>query len=664
MGLRQKYLTKSKFKVGHECPSKLYFMQRPEYPSTKQSDSFLEALAEGGFQVGELAKIYHPGGHNVATLDKGRALAETAELMRQDRVTIFEAAVTFGSLFVRVDVLEKIGDSIRLTEVKSKTFDDERVRECGFFTKKKDRIDSEWEPYLIDVAFQSFVLAKAFPTLKVTSNLMLVDKERVASIDGLNQRFFILPDGVDGQNVRVADGTTKETVGTELLRKINVDDEVRFLWGRTYENGLNFERYVESLTANFEAGNFVASGLTRHCKDCEYRIPSEMKTDGKQSGFEHCFSASAGLSPEDCERPFVFDIRNNWRVADKVFPDGKMFADELTAEDINPKSRDDEPGWSESERKMLQIEFIQNPDLKLRVLSGDLRREMDSWTYPYHFIDFETARVAIPFNRGRRPYEQIAFQFSHHMVTADGRITHEDQYLNVDRGVFPNFDFVRNLKRSLEKDRGTIFRYHNHENTVLNEIRGQIDASRAELQDADELIAFIDSITIRKSGTKVAHVGPRNMVDLCQIVDRFYFHRDMGGRTSIKKVFPAVLNDSTFLQEKYSKSNLELGITSLARREYVLIRKDASGKIVDPYADLPPVFEDMDIPTDPDEDGIVVDGVLKEGGAAMTAYARMQFSEMHDEQRRKVEDALLRYCELDTLAMVLIWEYWANTDFR
>jgi len=40
----------------------------------------------------------------------------------------------------------------------------------------------------------------------------------------------------------------------------------------------------------------------------------------------------------------------------------------------------------------------------------------------------------------------------------------------------------------------------------------------------------------------------------------------------------------------------------------------------------------------------------------MTAYAKMQFTEMSDEERDKVVYALLKYCELDTFAMVLLWE--------
>ena len=40
------------------------------------------------------------------------------------------------------------------------------------------------------------------------------------------------------------------------------------------------------------------------------------------------------------------------------------------------------------------------------------------------------------------------------------------------------------------------------------------------------------------------------------------------------------------------------------------------------------------------------------------AYAYMQFSDMPNEERKKIVEGLLRYCELDTLAMVMIYEHW------
>jgi len=51
------YLTKSRFKLALECPTKLYYTnKKDEYADERLDDAFLAALAEGGFQVAELAR--------------------------------------------------------------------------------------------------------------------------------------------------------------------------------------------------------------------------------------------------------------------------------------------------------------------------------------------------------------------------------------------------------------------------------------------------------------------------------------------------------------------------------------------------------------------------------------------------------------------------------
>lgn len=85
----------------------------------------------------------------------------------------------------------------------------------------------------------------------------------------------------------------------------------------------------------------------------------------------------------------------------------------------------------------------------------------------------------------------------------------------------------------------------------------------------------------------------------------------------------------------------------------------ATGKPGNPYTLLPPLFEDMDISRDA---FILESGEIQEGGAAMAAYARMQFTQMSDVEREAVIRGLLKYCELDTLAMVMIWEHWTSIE--
>lgn len=54
------------------------------------------------------------------------------------------------------------------------------------------------------------------------------------------------------------------------------------------------------------------------------------------------------------------------------------------------------------------------------------------------------------------------------------------------------------------------------------------------------------------------------------------------------------------------------------------------------------------------------DDDIVNAGAALNAYAMIQFTKMSDKEREKVRSALLHYCELDTFAMVMIWEHWNN----
>lgn len=49
-------------------------------------------------------------------------------------------------------------------------------------------------------------------------------------------------------------------------------------------------------------------------------------------------------------------------------------------------------------------------------------------------------------------------------------------------------------------------------------------------------------------------------------------------------------------------------------------------------------------------------GEVSDGTAAMTAYNKLQWSYICESERLALRDALLQYCELDTLAMVMLMQ--------
>ena len=48
--------------------------------------------------------------------------------------------------------------------------------------------------------------------------------------------------------------------------------------------------------------------------------------------------------------------------------------------------------------------------------------------------------------------------------------------------------------------------------------------------------------------------GPRAMVDLAELVLKYYYHPLMKGSYSIKVVLPSVLNSSEYIKSRYSKA--------------------------------------------------------------------------------------------------------------
>jgi len=649
-----RFLTKSRFKLALECTAKLYYTGKKEYVDTKIDDPFMNALAEGGFQVGELAKIYFEGGHNIDELDHAIAIAKTQELLKLRDVIIYEAAFLYKDLFVRADIIKKTGDTIELIEVKAKSYDPSGK---GFLNTSGDTIQPKWEPYLFDVAFQTYVISKSHPQFTVKPFLMLADKSSSASIDGLNQSFLLEKQGSRTRAI-AKQGLTKQSIGDPVLIQVDVNTIVQEILDDRYSSD-PFEEMAFNYADHYSNDKLLLQPLGKRCANCEFKATDDQLKNGMRSGFHECWRSLASFTPNDFAKPSVLDI---WFYLDKEtsIQNKKYFQDQFDSADFAPKTvpKKNAPpviGLSRSARQALQVEKSKTKDPGYYLDHEEMKAVMDKCIYPLHFIDFETTAVAIPFNKGRHPYEQTAFQFSHHTVDADGTITHKGQWVNLEPGKFPNYDFIRALKQELENDQGTIFRYAAHENSILNAIYEQLQKSAEH--DKDELCQFIKTITHSKSGSVEKWEGKRDMIDMLEWVKKFYYSPSTNGSNSIKQVLPAMLNDSTFLKDKYSQPIYGTKIKSLNFEQQTWIRFDASGKVINPYYALPAIHhgyenEMLDSLMTDEEAGIF------DGGAAMTAYAKMQFTEMSDEERSRIKAALLRYCELDTMAMVMLWEGW------
>jgi hypothetical protein len=120
---RRPGLSKTRFVSGWECANKLWWqVHEPDAPELVVGPA-LQDLFDQGHHVGALAQDRFPGGVliDLPHYAVRERLAATREALDQGAPAIFEASFSEDGVFVAVDVLERIGDSFALIEVKSST---------------------------------------------------------------------------------------------------------------------------------------------------------------------------------------------------------------------------------------------------------------------------------------------------------------------------------------------------------------------------------------------------------------------------------------------------------------------------------------------------------------------------------------------------------------
>jgi hypothetical protein len=148
--------------------------------------------------------------------------------------------------------------------------------------------------------------------------------------------------------------------------------------------------------------------------------------------------------------------------------------------------------------------------------AGPLRAWLDALEYPVHMLDFETASSAIPLFDGTRPYQQIPFQFSVHVLDRPGAEPRHHEFLWTEDSD-PRPALVEALR--VIGPRGSVMAY------FAGFERARID----ELAEAfPEAADFLEGLN-------------RRLVDLIDPFTRFWVHHPaQHGSCSIKKVLPAL----------------------------------------------------------------------------------------------------------------------------
>jgi len=196
---------------------------------------------------------------------------------------------------------------------------------------------------------------------------------------------------------------------------------------------------------------------------------------------------------------------------------------------------------------------------------------LNTLEYPRYFLDFECIQFAIPVWAGTKPYQQIPFQFSCHIQDPRHELVHQ-AFLDV-TGEDPRRQFAEALL-DVCGEQGPVIVYNQaFEKRIIKELAQQFDDLSAAL------LAINDRV-----------------FDLLPVVKKHYYHPEMKGSWSIKKVLPCLVPELS-------------------------------------YAEL---------------------GEVQDGTQVQQAYLKIYDHRLSPAQREKLIEEMKAYCALDTLAMVKI----------
>ena len=152
-----------------------------------------------------------------------------------------------------------------------------------------------------------------------------------------------------------------------------------------------------------------------------------------------------------------------------------------------------------------------------------IKSELDSLQYPLYFLDYETFYPAVPIFDGYRPYQQMVFQYSVHVVREPGAEPEHYEYL-AEEMADPAQGVASSLKSHIG-DTGSI---------IVWNARFEASRNAGIGEHLPEFANFMASINDR-------------MFDLMMIVKKgYYIDSRFGGSASIKKVLPVMCPELSY----------------------------------------------------------------------------------------------------------------------
>ena len=173
---------------------------------------------------------------------------------------------------------------------------------------------------------------------------------------------------------------------------------------------------------------------------------------------------------------------------------------------------------SDKHKKVRRITLEGQPELESK--ATEIINALD---YPRIYLDFETISFAIPIWEQTQPFQQLPFQFSCHIEHQDASLHHEE-FLDVS-GLDARHSFAEHLLQCCGETGPIIVYNQSFEKKIIS-----------------ELAAFFPDL-----GDSLLKLNDR-VFDLLPVMRAHYYHPDMKGSWSIKKVLSCLVPELSYQQ--------------------------------------------------------------------------------------------------------------------
>lgn len=590
------------FKEASICPLKFNYYQREPY-GLKSYKYHIKKL------IRDAVSLLFPPGKQTDD-DTQTAFEQTRQWLELDQVVIYGAVLRFGVYQTRIPILVKNKRDFTVVQIHGKLWKSHE-RDMSVFI---DRSSSSAE-YTREAAYRVWILQKLIPYSSVKVEMFFPDS-RFRSV---SENLFKKLSGDIKASKELIHETKSLFVkvdGTTAVTKILQSPGAEYLHPEipraTYSEQIQFI----SMASKEGMDMIIHPG----CRNCNFR------TIGAESGEKGCWDTH--LKADDAPvLPQIFELIGHGNDAEVA--NGLHYQHQIEIPESMNSFDDLKSGTGGTitlqQRRGLQLLAANDKKLPKEWIKPALLKNLSELKWPLHFIDFEAATTAIPMSMGGFPYEPLLFQFSCHTLYKNGKLVHSG-YLKKSETDDYITEFIDELLTIPDIHSGTILHYSPYEKQALYKLSKTVSrSSRFEERLIEGLKEMISGNDINSQN---------RFIDLSKWVRDFYFNSEMNGSLGLKQIFMSVLRVSDSVREKYSEIIPHTGI------KFPIVENDYSGNIRDPYSQIRTASIS-----------------IEDGSSAMYAWIYSRFSKNSDENEAIYKE-LETYCNLDSLAMVILTEHW------